>query len=226
MTDAEILLKDRNSSRTRTEYPVIADVDGDFKAEIVFSTNNDSGFSYDAGIEVWGDTLDNWVATRPIWNQHTYHVTNVDLTGGVPATEPANWLTPMGDPYNSYRRNAQGSADFCAPDLVLYDLDADFDICPKVGVCVWVANQGCLGVGAGVKVSFYEEMAGLLGTVETKAPIVAGAAVQVCLDSDMEVQNGLVWASVDDDGMMKGALNECVEDNNTTEKIPLCLIPK
>ncbi|MCA9658303.1 MAG: VCBS repeat-containing protein, partial [Myxococcales bacterium] len=82
MTDAEILLKDRNSSRTRTEYPVIADVDGDFKAEIVFSTNNDSGFSYDAGIEVWGDTLDNWVATRPIWNQHTYHVTNVDLTGG------------------------------------------------------------------------------------------------------------------------------------------------
>ena len=154
------------------------------------------------------------------------NITNVDLTGGVPATEPANWLTPMGDPYNSYRRNAQGSADFCAPDLVLYDLDADFDICPKVGVCVWVANQGCLGVGAGVKVSFYEEMAGLLGTVETKAPIVAGAAVQVCLDSDMEVQNGLVWASVDDDGMMKGALNECVEDNNTTEKIPLCLIPK
>ncbi|MBK8259883.1 MAG: hypothetical protein IPK80_00910 [Nannocystis sp.] len=33
MTDAEVLLRDRNSSRTRTEYPVIADVDGDFKAK-------------------------------------------------------------------------------------------------------------------------------------------------------------------------------------------------
>ena len=226
MTDAEILLKDRNSSRTRTEYPVIADVDGDFKAEIVFSTNNDSSLSYDAGIEVWGDTLDNWVATRPIWNQHTYHVTNVGLTGEVPAEEPANWLTPMDKPYNSYRRNAQGSADFCAPDLTLFDLDANFEICPKVEVCVWVSNQGCLGVGAGVKVSFYEDTLGLLGTAVTKAPIVAGAAEQVCLSADVEVQNGLVSASVDDDGMMKGALNECIEDNNSTEKIPLCLIPK
>ena len=77
MTDAEVLFRDRNSSRTRTEYPVIADVDGDFKAEIVFSTNNDSGFKLDAGIEVWGDLRDNWVSTRPIWNQHSYHITNV-----------------------------------------------------------------------------------------------------------------------------------------------------
>ncbi|MEZ4450412.1 MAG: VCBS repeat-containing protein [Nannocystaceae bacterium] len=36
MTDAEVLVKDRNSSRTRTEYPVIADADGDFKAESLF----------------------------------------------------------------------------------------------------------------------------------------------------------------------------------------------
>ncbi len=77
MTDAEVLFRDRNSSRTRTEYPVIADVDGDFKAEIVFPTNNDSGFKLDAGIEVWGEIRDNWVSTRPIWNQHSYHITNV-----------------------------------------------------------------------------------------------------------------------------------------------------
>ncbi|HRI09088.1 MAG TPA: VCBS repeat-containing protein, partial [Nannocystaceae bacterium] len=79
MTDAEVLLRDRNSSRTRTEFPVIADVDGDFKAEIIFPTNNDSQYSYDAGIEVWGDTLDNWVTTRPVWNQHPYHITSVGL---------------------------------------------------------------------------------------------------------------------------------------------------
>ena len=153
-------------------------------------------------------------------------MTNVGLVGEIPTVEPDNWTTPMNKPYNSYRRNAQGSADFCAPDLVLYDLDADFDICPKIGACVWVANQGCLGVGPGVKVSFYEETLGLLGTVETQGPIVAGAAEQVCLTSDLETTNGMMWAAVDDDGMMMGALNECVEDNNTTAKIPLCLIPK
>lgn len=75
MTDAEVLFRDRNTSRTRTEYPVIADVDGDFKAEIVFPTNNDA-YKLDAGIEVWGDSLDNWVSTRPVWNQHAYHITN------------------------------------------------------------------------------------------------------------------------------------------------------
>src|SRR5690606_26359008 len=136
------------------------------------------------------------------------------------------WQVPMEKPYNSYRRNAQGSADFCAPDLVPYDLDADFDICPKIGVCVWVANQGCLGVGAGVKVSFYEQTLGLLGTELTKNAIVAGGAEQVCITSDLEMANGTIWATVDDDGMMMGALNECVEDNNTTEMIPLCLAPK
>jgi len=76
MDDSEVLFSDFNSSRTRTEYPVIADVDGDFKAEIVFATNNDVSWGRDAGIEVLQDSLDNWVSTRPVWNQHTYHITN------------------------------------------------------------------------------------------------------------------------------------------------------
>ena len=80
MTDAEVLFRDKNGSRTRTEYPVIADVDGDFKAEIIFPTNNDGGSGVlDSGLEVWGDSLDNWVSTRPVWNQHSYHITNERL---------------------------------------------------------------------------------------------------------------------------------------------------
>jgi len=225
MTDAEILLKDKNSSRTRTEYPVIADVDGDFKAEIVFSTNNDTGFKTDAGIEVWGDRSDNWVSTRPIWNQHTYHVTNAGITGSIPIEEEANWLTPIDKPYNSYRRNAQGSGDYCAPDLVLTGLDADIDACPKINACVTVSNQGCLGVGPGVQVSFYEEELGFLGTVTTKGPLSAGASEEVCFATETEKLNGQLYATVDDDGEMKGALNECIEDNNSTPPLPLCFLP-
>jgi outer membrane protein assembly factor BamB len=39
-----LLFQEHNSSRTRTEYPVIADVDGDGNAEIVFPANTEAPF--------------------------------------------------------------------------------------------------------------------------------------------------------------------------------------
>lgn len=228
MTDAEVLFKDRNSSRTRTEYPVIADVNGDFKADIVFSTNNDSQASLvtDAGLEVFKDSLDNWVSTRPVWNQHTYHITNVGTVGEIPVVEDSNWQFPVDNPYNSYRNNVQGAGDFCAPDLVPYDLDFDAAVCQdELALSVWVANQGCLGVGPGVNVAFYEEQMGLLGVVPTKGPLVAGAAEQVKLVVPGNFQSVTVWAAVDDDGMGNGVLNECVEDNNSSPVDKVCVPP-
>jgi len=228
MTEAEVLFRDRNSSRTRTEYPVIADVNGDFKANIVFSTNNDSAASLvtDAGIEVFKDSLDNWVSTRPVWNQHTYHITNVGLLGDIPVNEQDNWTTPVGDPYNSYRNNVQGASDFCAPDLLPYDLNFDAAVCAdKLELSVYVANQGCLGVGPGVNVSFYEEKLGLLGTVQTQGPLVAGGAELVKLTVPGKFDSVTVWAAVDDDGMGNGKLNECVEDNNSAPETTVCIPP-
>ncbi|MEZ4383515.1 MAG: hypothetical protein R3A79_19450 [Nannocystaceae bacterium] len=131
----------------------------------------------------------------------------------------------MNKPFNSYRRNAQGSGDYCAPDLVLFELDAEIEACPQISACVKVANQGCLGVGPGVKVSFYEEELGLLGTVETVGPITPGGSESVCFMTESEKLKGQIWASVDDDGEMMGALNECVENNNSTPKLPLCFLP-
>jgi hypothetical protein len=226
MTDAEVLFRDKNGSRTRTEYPVIADVDGDFKAEIVFPTNNDGGSGkFDAGMEVWGDSLDNWVTTRPVWNQHTYHITNTGLLGDIPKIEPPNWATPAVNPYNSYRRNAQGAKAFCAPDLQAYDLDVDYAKCPNLNMTVWVANLGCLGVGPGIPVSFYEEQLGYLGTAFTKGPLVAGAAEQVSLNVVNNVEAVNIYAVVDDDGMGKGGLNECKEANNQTPHLLVCVSP-
>ncbi|MCY0988620.1 FG-GAP-like repeat-containing protein [Nannocystis sp. ILAH1] len=223
MTDAEVLFRDRNSSRTRTEYPVIADVNGDFKADIVFATNNDSQASLvtDAGIEVFKDSLDNWVSTRPVWNQHSYHITNVGLVGEIPTVEDNNWAS-----FNSYRNNVQGAADFCAPDLVPYDLTFDAQVCATgLKLSVWVANQGCLGVGPGVNVAFYEENLGLLGVVATQGPLVAGAAEQVTLEYPGLFDSVTVWAVADDDGMGNGVLNECVEDNNSSPMDKVCIPP-
>lgn len=222
MDDSEVLFRDYNSSRTRTEYPVIADVDGDFKAEIVYATNNDVSWGRDAGIEVLQDSLDNWVTTRPVWNQHSYHITNVGNLGQIPVVEENSWQWPIDDPFNSYRRNTQGSTSFCAPDLVPFDLQAALGSCPDLLLSARVANIGCLGVGPGVNVSFYEETLGLLGTVQTQNAIPAGASEQVELFIDTDVSDGLIWVKVDDDGMDMGKLNECVEDNNISEMQVAC----
>ena len=225
MTDAEILFKDKNGSRTRTEYPIIADVDGDFKAEIVFPTNNDAATKVDAGLEVWGDSLDNWVATRPVWNQHTYHFTNVGIVGEIPQSELPSWSTPDKAPYNSYRRNVQGDdgTAYCAPDLQVADLDVDYALCPTLQMTVSVANVGCLGVGPGVNVSFYEKTIGYLGTVQTQGPLDAGSSEQVAFEYKTAQEPSEIWAVVDDDGQMMGALNECKEDNNKTPLLLVCV---
>ncbi|MCX4245108.1 FG-GAP-like repeat-containing protein [Paraliomyxa miuraensis] len=221
MTDEEILFIDINSSRTRSEYPIIADVDGDFKAEIVISTNNESGQGAigDAGVEVFEDRLDNWVGTRPIWNQHTYHVTNVGIDGSIPAVEPPNWAT-----YNSYRRNGQGDLEqLCAPDLVAADLNIPAVPCPDLEISVKVLNQGCLGVGPGVNVSFYDSDQGLLATVQTQGPIPAGGSetIQLSLPNPGNAPFEITVV-VDDSGAGAGAFNECIEDNNETGPLEIC----
>jgi hypothetical protein len=226
MTDPEVLFIDINSSRTRTENPIVADVDGDFKAEIILSSNNESsqGAIGDAGIEVFEDRLDNWVATVPIWNQHSYHITNVEADATIPTIEPPNWSTPPGTPYNSYRRNAQGElASLCAPDLVPADLSVDTIECPDLELSVKVVNQGCLGVGAGVSVAFYDVQAGLLGVVQTVNAIPAGGAetVHLSVASPGDAPHD-IYVVVDDDGMGAGALNECNEDNNASEPEEVC----
>jgi hypothetical protein len=221
MTDAEILFIDINSSRTRSEYPIIADVDGDFKAELVFSTNNESaqGSTGDAGVEVFEDRLDNWVGTRAIWNQHTYHVTNVGLDGTIPTVETPSWESE-----NSYRRNGQGDLEqLCAPDLVAADLSIPTLECPLLQISVKVLNQGCLGVGPGVDVSFYDSDNGLLLTVQTENPIPAGGSETI----EVEIPNPggapfEISVVVDDPGDGVGSFNECHEDNNETGPLEVC----
>jgi hypothetical protein len=118
----EVLQSVPRSSRTRFEYPVIADVDGDGHAEIVVGSNDGNpGFDCPAtdrlktstrseathGITVWGN--DGWAGSRPIWNQYSYYVSHVRDDGTIPAGRevPRFWMTDEGS--NSFRENTQGS---------------------------------------------------------------------------------------------------------------------
>ena len=79
------------SSCTWYEYPLVADVDADGHAEILGVANNNCGFGSQRGVYLWGDDT-NWVDTRDVWNEHTYHITNVLQDGTIPTDEQPNWL--------------------------------------------------------------------------------------------------------------------------------------
>ncbi len=99
--DGTVLFQTPKSSCTWYEYPLVADVDGDGHAEILGVANNNCGYGIERGVFLWGDDS-SWVDTRDVWNQHTYHITNVLQDGTIPTEEQPNWLVPG---LNNFRLN-------------------------------------------------------------------------------------------------------------------------
>jgi hypothetical protein len=101
----QVLLQTGRTSRTATEYPVVADIDNDGSAEIVLVSNESIDGTpgpLPPAVQVIRDTGDRWIQARRIWNQHTYHVTNVREDGTIPQFEPPAW-----ESLNTFRTNAQ-----------------------------------------------------------------------------------------------------------------------
>jgi len=99
--DGQVLLQTPRSSATGIEYPVVADVDDDGSAEIVV-VSMAFGQEQSPMVQVIGDIEDRWIQARRIWNQHTYHVTNIREDGVIPQWEEPNWTS-----FNTFRTNAQ-----------------------------------------------------------------------------------------------------------------------
>jgi hypothetical protein len=216
--DGAILFDHDNFSHTRLEYPVIADVDDDGNAEILFIENRHGGD--DPGLEIWGDSSDTWVPTRRIWNQHAYHITNINEDGTMPLVEDNNWFI-----YNNYRQNLPDFSPFLAPDLTVEFSEVDTTPCTDhVDMVVRVCNAGDLRVGAGIEVRFYDESGAEIActdpalTVTTLDPDECEFVTCSWTDMPLHPDAEDVTACVDDvDGTCSapGGNNECNEDNNT-----------
>ncbi|HZR79606.1 MAG TPA: FG-GAP-like repeat-containing protein [Candidatus Binatia bacterium] len=103
----EVLQAIESSNATLYELPVVVDADADGQAEIVTSNNTTFGGTQ-MGFTVIGSRNGDWASTRKIWNQHSYHVTNVNDDGSIPRVERPNWLVPG---LNDFRRNAYSPDD-------------------------------------------------------------------------------------------------------------------
>jgi hypothetical protein len=140
------------SSGTTYEMPAIADIDNDYRAEIVVCANNyAAGGGGEYGLIAYGNP--SFLPTRPVWNQHTYHITNILDNGKVPVVEPNNWKTPSTHPYNNYR---------CQPITTI----------PPVRVPVG-------GVSVPVEVTLPVSHAGLAPIITVAAAVIAATAVYV-----------------------------------------------
>ena len=222
-TSGRTLFRHRNSSRTRTENPTIADVDNDGDAEIVFAANAEAfflrGFFTDPGVEVWGDARGRWVGARRIWNQHAYHIDNVEESGRVPRRERPSW-----EGLNAYRQNLREGGDVLrVPDLWGGRGEYECLSPSRAMLRVRVGNHGLERLGSGVVVAFYEghPAAGgrRRGEALTRNPLEPGESEPVELE--VELSRGAdgrapSWYAALDDPLEPagGSVSECREDNN------------
>jgi hypothetical protein len=219
--DGTVQLQIPNTTGTIHEYPLVVDVDGDNNSEILVVAN-DTNASSDCGASVpprqglyiYGDVNDEWVPTRRVWTQHTYHVTNATSVGNVPSTEDPNWTTGG---LNNYRQNVQGEGVFNAPDLAV-TLSIGLSECGSamISLRARVTNLGALGVPAGIAVEFHAGTSAadpIVGTGMTSTPLLPGQSTQVVVTVPAPTTPASFFVVVDGTAAT-GTVVECDEENN------------
>ncbi|MCA9660997.1 MAG: VCBS repeat-containing protein, partial [Myxococcales bacterium] len=155
-----------HNSGTRLEYPVIADVDNDDQVEIVFVSEPYNG-NY-AGVTVVGDGDLSWRPGRKLWNQHAYHITNVNDDGTVPQNAAQNWKT-----YNNFRSgDLSDNNGTSAPDLVTIAPESCINECAGANLAnfwVQIGNVGAVDLTAGATIQVYVTKMGV-ETLDQEVP--------------------------------------------------------
>ena len=92
---------------TQYQIPVIADVTGDGQANLLVWQDAIGGHRV---VVLGGTAANSWGPARPIWNQNTYHATNINVDGTLPSPMRPHWLLPG---LNAYHVNVPlpGEAD-------------------------------------------------------------------------------------------------------------------
>ncbi len=247
-----------HSSFTGTETSMLADIDGDGHAELLVPSNGVdmtqwhcaehamggaggpvngqywtagpvSNKSY-RGLVAYGDSADSWVGTRTLWNEHTYHVTNIcddrdtacaapNVYGSIPTGETKNWTLPW---LNDFRQNVQDKGIFDAPDAVVA-LAVDCVTPPIAHVSV--RNIGLASLPSGVAVGIFDKQPGgdvQVGMTATTYPLYPSQteALDVTLSSPA-TDSDTFYAKILIPSMP--TFHECRTDNDQSDPVqPMC----
>ncbi len=223
-----VVFEDWNPSQTRTEQAIVADADGDGQADIVFGANQCAAFAGNTipaaqtatqripGLEIWTSGDGSWVSARPLWNEHGYHIDNINDDGSIPRREEPSWRT-----HNTFRLNRSRDRELLAPDLAGAP-EAPTCSGRVATVCVTVRNEGDAMVGA-VSVGVYDQMptamgARRLGTESTMRVLGPMQSERVCVEIEAPQRDTRIYIRVDDGG----AARECDEGDNVVETTVSC----
>ena len=176
------------------------------------------------GLVLFGDKSNSWVGTRSLWNEHTYHVSNIcddrdnacpapNVYGSFPAVETRNWTLPW---LNDFRQNVQDKGLFDAPDPTVA---LTVDCTTPVVAHVQVRNVGSASLPAGVTVGVY-----VVGSPDVLA--ATGTTTHVLFPGQVETVDVTVPAAKGSStSTFRGAIvidpnaplfHECRADNDAT----------
>ncbi len=194
-------------SATHFEYPLVVDATGDGSANILLPTNFYQGRG--GGVRLYESADLAWMPTRSIWNQHAYHIDNINDDGSVPANPVPSWLT-----HNTYRLNSfPGRQPFGLPDLAISQLKVQADGATYQLSAV-IENRGLAEYPEVVEVNFYAEdlkgdsrligsvAVGPLGRAENKIVVIDGLSAN---DLDNMLIGGIIVPHPE--------IAECNQDN-------------
>ncbi len=236
------------SRRANSEMPIVVDVDGDGRSNLVYQANSDL-FDRDCedpiadrpdffpecheadppdycevgnvGVFALRDVHDAWVGTRPVWNQHAYHITNIDDDATLPDAVEPPW-----EQFNSFRANRQGEIPLNSPDVVVSSLQVNALQCPPaIDIRATIQNMGVSGIPSGLPVSLYvfDDVSDgeLVETITVDQPISPGGMTTV--DFSYEVPTYHFNQSLDfqvvanDDGEDGEPIRDCNPDDAMAE---------
>ena len=233
------------SRRANTEMPIVVDVNGDGRSNILFQANSDQ-FERDCeqpianradffgechlpdppdycsegnqGVFALSDPNDAWVRTRAVWNQHAYLIDNIE-DDGIVSTVPARpWET-----HNTFRANRQGDIPLNAADVVVSSVQVSTLSCPpSLDFQVTIQNMGISAIPSGLPVSLYNEAGDQrLKTVSVPTSISPGGTVVVEFSYELHFgsyNTPLTFQVVaNDDGSSVALVKDCNPDSASAQ---------
>ncbi|MEM7036854.1 MAG: FG-GAP-like repeat-containing protein, partial [Bacteroidota bacterium] len=220
------------TSGTATEYPVVADCDGDGETEILISCGTD--------LRVYHSNTTPWVQARHVWNQFNYFVTNVNDDYTIPQQQQNHHIVGDSVMLNNFLVQAAVVDTNGIPLLPLPDATArilDYNCTPALmNVSVEICNPGDQILPANTPLTFYAAdptavATAAITTVNTPIALNPGACDTVTFPVTMT--SGPIFVVVNDDATLATPYNlgtqfpvttipECDYLNNIHDTIVVC----
>ncbi|MEO1712685.1 MAG: SprB repeat-containing protein, partial [Bacteroidota bacterium] len=194
------------TSGTIIEYPVIADINADGQSEVLCNCGGNAVDVDLASVRAWNSANIPWPPSRPVWNQTSYFITNVEDNLQIPIVQQNPHLVGDGLVLNQFLTQYSNPI-FPLPDAQLTVLDI---ACQDQAIVITaeVCNIGDYRLGALTPFTIYDEnptsngSATVLGTFTPfTEPLEVGECVTVSFSVPAGASGNYAVIANDDGGI-------------------------